>query len=100
MAANGETATPVARVQLRAAPGAARTLIVGRHGDGWKVRIAAAPEKGRANAEICAFLAKLAGVHKRDVDVITGASSRDKLIEVRGIDSSTLEGLLDGVSGK
>ena len=37
-------------VRLRVSPGAARTAIAGRHGDGWKVRVAAAPERGRVLA--------------------------------------------------
>ena len=97
---DGDHQVPVARIRLRAAPGAARTQVVGPYADGWKVRIAAAPEQGRANAEVCAFLAKLAGVHRRDVEVISGASGRDKLVEVRGIDIALLRGLLDAASGK
>lgn len=92
--------TPVARIRLRCAPGADRTRIVGRHGDGWKVRVAAAPEQGRANAELGSFLARLAGVSRHDVDVVTGAGSRDKLVEVRGIEPDHLWGLLDAASGK
>lgn len=90
----------MARIRLRAAPGAARTELVGPYGEAWKVRVAAAPEQGRANAEVCAFLAKLAGVPRRNVTVVAGASSRDKLVELRGVDSGTLQGLLDAASGK
>jgi hypothetical protein len=91
---------PVARVRLRAVPGADRTRVVGTYGEGWKVRIAAAPEQGRANAELCGFLAKLAGVPRGDVDVVTGSGSRDKLVEVRGVEFDVLRGLLDAASGK
>jgi uncharacterized protein len=73
------------RIQLRVSPGAARTAVVGRHGDGWKVRVAAPPEGGRANAELERHLAALLGVARRDVRVVAGAGSRDKLIEVDGL---------------
>ena len=73
---------------------------MGPYADGWKVRIAAAPEQGRANVELCAFLAKLAGVPRNDVRVVAGAGARDKLVEVRGVDSARLGGLLDAAGGK
>ena len=38
------------RLAVRVAPGAARAGVVGRHGDAWKLRVSAAPERGKANA--------------------------------------------------
>jgi uncharacterized protein YggU (UPF0235/DUF167 family) len=74
--------------------------VVGRYGDGWKVRIAAAPEQGRANADLCSFLASLAGIPRSDVRVVSGASGRDKLVELQGLDEAELRGMLDAASGK
>jgi uncharacterized protein YggU (UPF0235/DUF167 family) len=73
---------------------------VGTYADGWKVRIAAAPEQGRANTELCGFLARLAGIPRGDVEVVSGAGARDKLVELRGIELEQLRGLLDAASGK
>lgn len=73
------------RVALRVAPGAQRTEIVGRHGAGWKVRVAAPPEDGRANAAVCVLLAEALALPKRAVTVVSGHSSRDKLVDVAGI---------------
>jgi uncharacterized protein (TIGR00251 family) len=47
-----------------------------------KVRIAAAPEKGKANAELCAFLARHYGVPKSAVTILSGASSPRKLVRI------------------
>ena len=45
----------------------------------------AAPERGRANAEVTRLLAEELGVASRDVNVVTGHTSRDKIVEVAGL---------------
>ena len=52
------------------------------HGDDPKIRVAARPEDGEANAALCAFLAETLGVPKRDVRVVSGQTSRRKLLEI------------------
>jgi uncharacterized protein len=76
------------RIRLRVAPGAARSDIVGRHGDGWKVRVAAAPERGKANDVLIGLLAKVLLVPQADVAVVSGFASRDKIVAVNGIDAT------------
>jgi uncharacterized protein len=73
------------RLSLRVAPGARRTELVGRHGAGWKVRVAAPPEDGRANAAVCVLLAEALALPRQAVTVVSGHSSRDKLVNVAGI---------------
>ncbi len=73
------------RLTLRVAPGARRSEIVGRHGAGWKVRVAAAPEDGRANAALCSLLAETLAVPRRAVSVVSGHGARDKLVDVEGM---------------
>ncbi|MGZ4352150.1 MAG: DUF167 domain-containing protein [Gaiellaceae bacterium] len=73
------------RLNLRVAPGARRSEIVGRHGEGWKVRVAAAPEGGRANAALCRLLAETLALPKQAVSVVSGHGSRDKLVQLAGI---------------
>jgi uncharacterized protein len=80
----GEDAGVTVRIQLRVSPGARRTAVAGRHGDGWKVRVAAPPEGGRANAELERHLAGLLGVDRRDVRVVAGSRGRDKVVEIDG----------------
>lgn len=82
------------------APGARRSEVVGRHGEGWKVRVDAPADRGRANDRVCSLLAELAGVRTRDVSVAVGTTSRDKLVDVAGIEQHELERLLDAASGK
>lgn len=87
------------RLTLRVSPGAARPGIIGRHGDGWKVRVAAAPEHGKANAAVIRLLADTVGVPARDVAILTGHASRDKTVELTGIDERETERRLVEASG-
>jgi uncharacterized protein (TIGR00251 family) len=73
------------RLTLRVSPGAGRSAVVGRHGDAWKLRVAAAPERGRANASVVALLATCLDVRRPDVRIVGGAVSRDKVVEIDGL---------------
>lgn len=73
------------RLSLRVAPGAARPAVVGRHGDAWKLRVVAAPERGRANSSVVKLLAATLGLPAPDVRIVSGATSRDKMVEVIGL---------------
>lgn len=66
-------------------PGARRTEVVGRLGDAWKLRVRAAPERGRANTEVSELLARMLRLPARDVRVVSGHASRDKLVEIEGL---------------
>jgi uncharacterized protein (TIGR00251 family) len=73
------------RIRVRVSPGARRTEIVGRHGEAWKVRVAAPPERGRANDAVIALLAERLAVAPDDLAIVAGRSGRDKLVELRGL---------------
>jgi uncharacterized protein YggU (UPF0235/DUF167 family) len=64
--------------------------VQGRHGDALKVRVAAPPEKGRANDACTALVAELAGVAPTAVELTAGATSRAKRFTVRGVDVDEL----------
>jgi hypothetical protein len=73
------------RLRLRVVPGAAKPGVVGRYGDAWKVRVAAAPERGAANAAVVDLIARTLGVRPRAVRLVSGQGSRDKIVEVEGL---------------
>lgn len=83
------------RLSLRVAPGARRTEVVGRHGDGWKVRVAAPPEGGRANDAVCRLLAEALELPRRAVTVVSGRSGREKVVDVSGLGPDEAERLLE-----
>jgi uncharacterized protein YggU (UPF0235/DUF167 family) len=87
------------RLAVRVAPGAARAAVVGRHGGGWKLRVAAQPERGKANAAVVRLVADAAGVAERDVRVVSGHGARDKILELTGIDPEELERRLLAAGG-
>ena len=75
----------MARIVVTVSPGASRSELVGRHGDGWKVRVAAAPERGRANEALLALLAEKLGLPRSRLAVVAGQTSRRKIVEVEGL---------------
>lgn len=71
---------------VKVVPRSLRSGIAGKMADGaLKVKVAAVPEKGKANAELCELLAREFGVPLRDVEVISGAASTRKRIRIRGL---------------
>jgi uncharacterized protein (TIGR00251 family) len=66
-------------------PRASKNEIVGKHGDALKVRLTAPPVDSAANNALVALLAEALGVSHRDVQIVAGATSRMKLVEVAGI---------------
>jgi uncharacterized protein len=69
---------------------------VGRHGDAWKVRVAAPPEGGRANDAVLDLLAQRLGLPRRDLSIVSGRSAREKIVEMIGIDLAETERRLEG----
>lgn len=68
-------------------PRASKTQLVGPHGDParLKIRIAAPPVDGAANAEVVSFFCKMLGRPKSSVHLLRGESSRQKDILIEGI---------------
>ena len=90
----------MARVEITVSPGAARTELVGRHGGGWRARVVAPPERGRANCALVELVADLAGVRREKVTVVAGAHSRRKVLEVDGLGADELDRSLSAASGQ
>ena len=67
-------------LDIKAVPGSSRSQVAGLSGNRLRIRIAAPPEDGKANAELCAFLAKALGCAKKDIRVAAGEKSRLKTI--------------------
>ncbi len=67
---------------LHVQPGAAHTSVDGEHGEALKLRLAAAPVEGKANAELLRWLARAFGVPRRNVVLLRGETSRAKVLRI------------------
>lgn len=72
--------------QVRVAPRASRTAIIGVHGGALKVALTAAPVEGAANAALIKFLAEKLDVPARSINITHGGGSRTKTVKVEGLD--------------
>ncbi len=73
-------------VEVLASAGSSASKVRGIHVAALKVAVRAAPEKGKANAEIEEVLAEFFGVPTRNVTVVSGPTSRQKRVQVLGLD--------------
>jgi len=86
----------VARVAVKLQPRGARDELLGFVDDVLRARVSAPPVDGKANKALCRLIAARVGVAPSRVAVVRGARSREKLVEVRGVDATALPELLAG----
>lgn len=74
-------------ISVKVIPKSSRTELVGTLPDGtWKIKVAAAPEKGKANRALCAFLAEHLGVPQSRVRIVSGEAAHLKRVRVQGVE--------------
>jgi uncharacterized protein (TIGR00251 family) len=78
------------RFAVRAQPRASRSEVVGEHGDALRVRLAAPPVEGEASDELVRCLAKWLDVPRGAVRLVAGATGRNKVVEVDGVDAAAI----------
>ncbi len=88
------------RVRLRVSPGAKGAHVVGRHGEAWKVRVAAPAEGGRANEAVVRLLAETLSLPREAVTLVSGHGARDKIVQLTGLDPTQIERRLSSAAGK
>jgi len=70
-------------LKIKAVPNASKTEFKDRMADGtYKISVGAVPEKGKANTELIKYLVKEFGLDKKNIKLISGASSRLKLFKI------------------
>ena len=78
-------------IKVRAVPNARKTAWDGKHGDAWKLKVAAPAQEDRANAEILRFIATMMGVPQKSAVLLSGQQCRDKVIAVTGFTAQEIE---------
>src|SRR3954453_13268528 len=79
-------------LSVRAQPGARKAGVLGEQAGALKVAVTAPPENGRANKALVEALREALGVKRSQVELLSGATSRDKRFLIRGVRRSELEG--------
>ena len=82
---------------VRVVPRAGRTEIAGTRGDRLLVRIAAAPVDGAANDALIALLASTLHVPRRNITILSGATSRNKRVRLIGISAAQADAQLSAI---
>jgi hypothetical protein len=82
-------------LSVRVQPKCSADRIVGEHGGALKVSVTAAPEKGKANAAVIAFLSEKLAVPKSAIEIVRGETSRVKTVRIRGMTRESLLRLLE-----
>jgi uncharacterized protein (TIGR00251 family) len=76
---------------VRAQPGARRSGVQGEQNGALKVAVTAPPEAGRANAALVEVLREALGLKRSQVELLSGATGRDKRFLIRGLSRNELE---------
>lgn len=82
------------RLTLHVQPGARKSEIAGEHGEALKIRLAAPPVEGKANAELVRWLASYLGLPRKSVVLLSGERNRHKIVAIAGLDAATALALL------
>jgi uncharacterized protein len=83
-----------ADVSIRLQPRSKRDEVVGERADAIVVRVTAPPVDGKANAALCAYIARILRISSSRVTVVRGQTSRDKTVHVQGVAPSEVRAAL------
>jgi uncharacterized protein (TIGR00251 family) len=84
---------------VRAQPGARKTGVLGEQGGALKVAVTAPPEDGRANKALVEALRDLLKLKRSEVELLSGATSREKRFLIRGLSRDALQQRLNNLLG-
>ncbi len=84
-----------ATVSVRIQPRASRNGVVLMEGGGFKIRLTAPPVDGAANEALIRFLADILSLPKSQVEIVTGHTSREKIVRITGIGQQEAERVLN-----
>jgi len=83
------------RLNIKVVPKSSRTMVAGWLGDELKIRVAAPPERGKANDAVVALLAVTLGVPAERVRIVAGATAGRKVVEMDGLSEPDVRARLE-----
>ncbi len=86
--------------KVRVLPRSSKNQIVGYYDDAVKIRLTAAPLEGKANESCRAFLAEILSVPRARIEIVSGQTSRNKLIKVADISAQRVAQVFSLVCGE
>lgn len=81
-------------VSVKIIPKACKSEVMGVEGEELKLRIAAIPEKGKANIEVVRLLSKKLKIAKSRIVILSGQASRHKRLLITGVSEDKIDSLL------
>ncbi len=81
---------------VKVSPGASKNSIEGFFEGILKVKIQAPPEQGRANDALVSFLAEVLSLPRRQIEILSGQTSRLKKLKIEGIEENDFLAFLEG----
>jgi hypothetical protein len=87
-------------LRARVQPRASRDAIAGVRDGALIVRVTAAPVEGAANDAVVRLLGRALGVAPSAIRLLRGASGREKVLRLEGLDAATVEARLLAASGR
>jgi uncharacterized protein len=84
------------QISIKVQPNAGRNEVVGSSGSVWKIKIAAAPDKGKANKELIDFLSDKLNIKKAQISILRGQTSHNKVLLIDGLNEGEVEARMMG----
>lgn len=72
-------------ISVKVQPNANRNEVIGQIGGVWKIKIAAPPDKGKANKELVDYLSGLLNVKKAQINILRGQTTHNKVLGIEGL---------------
>jgi len=77
-------------LNVKVTPNSAKNEVLGLTNGVWRVKIAAPPDKGKANKELIEYFSKRLGVKKSSISIVKGQTSHNKVIAINGLSQSEI----------
>jgi uncharacterized protein (TIGR00251 family) len=84
------------KISIKVTPNAGKNEVVGFSNGIWRIKVAAPPDKGKANKELIGFLSKILGLRKDNLNILKGHSSHNKIVSIEEINAEDLIKRLSG----